>query len=89
MKYKFRRQYSIGKYVADFYCPEIKLVVEIDGGQHFEDETIKYDLERTKYFNNLGIIVVRYTNADVKRNLISVMDDLLRQCEKIKNLSNP
>jgi len=89
MKYKFRRQYSIGKYVADFYCPEIKLVVEIDGGQHFEDETIKYDLERTKYFNDLGIIVVRYTNADVKRNLISVMDDLLRQCEKIKNLSNP
>ena len=81
--YKFRRQYSIGKYVADFYCPEIKLVVEIDGGQHFEDESIEYDQARTKYFNDLGITVARYTNADVKRNLISVVDDIIKRCREL------
>ncbi|MCX6766686.1 MAG: endonuclease domain-containing protein [Candidatus Moranbacteria bacterium] len=84
--HKFRRQFSIGAYVADFYCSELKLVIEIDGGQHFEDEAIDYDKARTKYFNDLGITVARYTNADVKRNLISVMDDLLRQCKTIKNI---
>lgn len=86
--YKFRRQYSIGKYIADFYCSELKLVIEIDGGQHFEDESIEYDKVRTKYFNALGISVVRYTNADVRRNLISVMDDLMRQCDNLKNILN-
>ena len=87
--YKFRRQFSIGSYVADFYCSELKLVVEIDGGQHFENDAIGYDKARTKHFNDLGISVVRYTNADVRRNLISVMDDLMRQCDNLKNKSNP
>lgn len=82
--YKFRRQFSIGTYVADFYCSELKLVVEIDGGQHFENEAIEYDNARTKYFNDLGMTVVRYTNADVKRNPVSVMDDLMRHCEVLK-----
>ena len=80
----FRRQFSIGTYVADFYCSELKLVVEIDGGQHFENEAIEYDNARTKYFNDLGMTVVRYTNADVKRNPVSVMDDLMRHCEVLK-----
>ena len=82
--YKFRRQFSIGTYVADFYCSELKLVVEIDGGQHFENEAIEYDNARTKYFNDLGMTVVRYTKADVKRNPVSVMDDLMRHCEVLK-----
>jgi very-short-patch-repair endonuclease len=86
--YKFRRQFSIGSYVADFYCSELKLVVEIDGGQHFEDYAIEYDNARTKYFNDLGISVVRYTNADVRRNFISVVDDLMRQCDNLKNILN-
>jgi very-short-patch-repair endonuclease len=84
--YKFRRQFSIGAYVADFYCSELKLVVEIDGGQHFEDDAVEYDKARTKYFNDLGISVVRYTNADVKRNLVSVINDLMGQCEKLKDI---
>lgn len=81
--YKFRRQYSIGRYVADFYCSELKLVVEIDGGQHFEYEAIEYDRARTKYFNDLGITVARYTNADVKRNLIAVIDDIIERCKEL------
>jgi len=84
MKYKFRRQYSIGKYVADFYCSELKLVIEIDGGQHFENGSIEYDLARTKCFNDIGITVIRYTNVDVKRSLISVVDSIIEHCEKLK-----
>jgi len=78
--YKFRRQYSIGNFIADFYCPELKLVVEIDGGQHCEEENIKKDLLRTEYFENLGIKVKRYTNVDIKTNLEKVLDDLLEFC---------
>lgn len=74
---KFRRQYSIGNYIADFYCPELKLVVEIDGGQHCEKENIEKDSERTKYFEDLGMRVKRYTNLDVKNNLSGVMGELL------------
>ena len=52
--YKFRRQYGISKYIADFYCPELKLVIEIDGGEHYEKENINKDSLRTEYFNNFG-----------------------------------
>jgi very-short-patch-repair endonuclease len=82
--YKFRRQYSVGNYIADFYCPELKLVVEIDGGQHYEKENIEKDLLRTKYFNSLGMKVKRYTNIDIKTNLVSVFDNLLEVCKTIK-----
>lgn len=78
---KFRRQYSIGNYVADFYCPELKLVVEIDGGQHYEEENIKKDLLRTEYFEKLGMKVKRYTNVDIKTNLEGALDDLLNFCK--------
>lgn len=74
--YKFRRQYSIGNYIADFYCPELKLVVEIDGGQHYEKENIQKDSERTKFFEDLGMKVKRYTNIEIKNNLSGVMEEL-------------
>jgi very-short-patch-repair endonuclease len=81
--YKFRRQYSIGNYVADFYCPELKLVVEIDGGQHYEKSIIEKDLLRTGFFEGLGIKVKRYTNVDIKNNLAGALDDLLEICKEI------
>ena len=80
--YKFRRQYSIGSYIADFCCPQLKLIVELDGGQHFEEENIKYDLARTEYFASLGMMVKRYANIDIKNNLSGVLDDLLEECKK-------
>jgi very-short-patch-repair endonuclease len=82
--YKFRRQYSIGNYIADFYCPELKLVVEIDGGQHYENDNIEKDLQRTEYFEELGIRMKRYTNIDIKANLIGTMDNLLETSKYIK-----
>jgi very-short-patch-repair endonuclease len=82
--YKFRRQYSIGNYVVDFYCPELKLVVEIDGGQHYEENRIEHDKFRTKFFNDAGMKVRRYTNLDIKNNLESALDDLLDFCNNNK-----
>jgi very-short-patch-repair endonuclease len=78
--HKFRRQYSVGNYIADFYCPKLKLIIELDGGQHFEEDKIKYDLTRTEYFKSLGMNVKRYTNLDIKNNFIAVMDDLFEFC---------
>jgi adenine-specific DNA-methyltransferase len=73
---KFRRQFSIGSYILDFYCPEIGLAVEIDGGQHATN--IEYDRARTKFINRLGIRVVRFWNNDITKNASGVYDELAR-----------
>lgn len=71
--FKFRRQHGIGGYVADFYCPERKLVVEIDGSQHHETDAVSYDMERTRFFESLGNRVVRFTNAGINTNIEGVL----------------
>jgi len=70
---KFRRQHSIGGYIADFYCPSKRLIVEIDGSQHINKENIEYDSIRTKYFQGLNIKVIRFWNNDVNKNLNGVI----------------
>ena len=70
----------MGGYVLDFYCSEIKLVIELDGSQHSEKENFLYDEERTKYLGILGCNVLRFKNLEVKENL----EDVLL---KIKNLA--
>src|SRR4051794_17937758 len=59
---RFRRQETIGPYIADFYCSAAKLVVELDGGQHGNDETIAYDAARTRWLNDEGFRVLRFSN---------------------------
>lgn len=73
---KFRRQHSIGRYIVDFYSPEIKLVIEVDGGQHFTDDGKEYDEERTKFINNFGIKVLRFANNEIVNNLEGVIDTI-------------
>ena len=63
----FRRQKQFGPYIADFYCASRRLIIELDGSQHYEPEAIAYDRERTDYLNNLGLKVMRFTNRDVDR----------------------
>jgi len=75
---KFRRQHSIRNYIVDFYCPEEKLVIELDGEFHFEDEVKKYDEKRTGLINNLGIKLIRFENQEVLYNL----DNVLKSIEK-------
>ena len=73
LKAKFRRQAPIGRYTVDFLCHELKLVVEIDGGKHCENEK---DDVRTKYLNRLGFEVLRFWNNDVVDNLEGVASTL-------------
>jgi very-short-patch-repair endonuclease len=70
---KFRRQHSIGSYVADFYCISERLVVELDGQPHFTSAGIERDLEREAYLNSLNIRVVRFENREVFSNLEGVL----------------
>lgn len=66
--YKFYRQFSIGPYIVDFYCPAAKLIIELDGAQHLEQENKKYDSERTAFFENLGFRVIRFWNREIQEN---------------------
>ena len=63
--YRFRRQYGIGRYVLDFYCPQIGLAIEIDGDSHFQPGAPEYDRQRQDYIESLGIHFLRFTNTDV------------------------
>lgn len=74
--FKFRRQHSIGTYIADFYCTQKKLVIEIDGSQHYKEEDQEYDIVRTQYFNSLGIKVLRFTNTEINTNMNGVISKI-------------
>lgn len=63
--YKFRRQHPVDRYILDFYCYEANLAVELDGGQHLDDEVLFYDRERTSFLEGKGIRVIRFWNNDV------------------------
>lgn len=62
---QFRRQHPIGTYIVDFYCAKAKIVVELDGSQHYESDGISHDIERTAYLEALGLKVLRFSNSDV------------------------
>ncbi|MBI2730637.1 MAG: DUF559 domain-containing protein [Sphingobacteriales bacterium] len=70
---KFRRQHPIDKFVADFYCHEKRLVVELDGAVHNDKEVKEYDDNRTFILNELGITVMRFRNDEVINNLHQVL----------------
>ena len=71
---RFRRQYIIGEFIADFYCHKAKLVVELDGSQHCDPRTIEYDQKRTAYLQSQGLQVLRFSNLDVMREFQSVCE---------------
>ena len=72
----FRRQHAIGRYIPDFCCPKAKLVIELDGSQHLEQET--YDAERTKYLESRGFKVIRFWNNDVMKDIDSVIRAIIQ-----------
>ena len=69
---KFRRQRPVGRFIVDFYAPSAKLVIEVDGDSHFDDQGIAYDRERTAFLQGLGMTVVRFTNDEVLQQLDGV-----------------
>jgi len=70
---RFIRQYGIGEYVADFYCPRRKLVIELDGSQHSTSDGEEYDRARESYMKSIGIKTVRFRNAEVLQSVDSVL----------------
>ena len=75
---QFKRQYPIGGYIVDFYCYQAKLIIELDGSQHYDPENIEYDKKRTDYITAQGYSVIRFTNRDITERFRPV-------CEAIDN----
>lgn len=74
----FNRQKVIGNYIVDFYCASAKIVIELDGSQHYTGSGKETDERRDAYLNSLGLTVLRYSNLDINRNFEGVCADILR-----------
>jgi len=73
---KFFRQYSIGPCILDFYCPTVKLAVELDGGQHNQSDKRERDVARSEYLKAQGVDVMRFWNNEVLLDIQSVLSEL-------------
>ena len=78
---KFRRQHGIGAYIVDFYCPEKRLIIELDGDSHYTDEAQLYDIERSMFFQGVGLKVIRFTNDQVMNELDAVLQIVLHNVQ--------
>ena len=76
---QFYRQKPIGNYITDFYCSKAKLIIEVDGGQHYEEKGIEKDRIRNEYFKSLGLKVLRFTNLDVLKNINGVLEKIYEE----------
>ena len=75
---RFQRQKTIGGFIVDFYCHYAKLVIELDGSQHYESDGVGYDQARDAFLRSCGITVLRYSNADINQRFTSVCEDILK-----------
>ena len=73
---QFYRQKILGNYIVDFYCPKAKLIIELDGGQHYSKEGIKKDRNRNEYMKGLGLKVLRYSDREVLKNIRDVIEKI-------------
>ena len=82
-KTKFRRQFSIGRYIVDFYCHELKLIIELDGDIHYYIQ--EKDKTREYYLRKQGYRIIRYTNEQIKNNLEGVLYNIIENINKLKS----
>lgn len=83
--YKFRRQHPIQKYIADFYCHELKLIIEVDGGYHNQIDQKEYDKQRDEMLKFQDVEILRFNNKEVFSNVQYVKHRILIEAERIKN----
>lgn len=83
---KFIRQYSVGRYILDFYSPRFRLCIELDGGQHLRPENRIRDKQRTEFLNSLNIRVLRFFDNEVFQNEEGIIDRII---EMIGEISHP
>jgi len=86
---KFRRQFSIDKYILDFYAPEHKIAIEADGSQHYTDKGVIKDTERTEALEVQGIRMLRFSDRDILMNIEGVCAIILRTAEDHENTPSP
>ena len=79
--FKIRRQHPIGRFIADFYCAEARLVIEIDGDTHAAPDQAAYDSARTAWLEERGYKVIRFQAGEVDRNLQGVLRRIKEACE--------
>jgi very-short-patch-repair endonuclease len=83
----FTRQKPLGEYIADFYCHKVKLVVEVDGGQHYSGSYVEHDRARDNVLRNKKLAILRFTNLDVLGNIDGVIEKIVEHIDK--NSLNP
>lgn len=86
---RFRRQYSIGAFVIDFYSPELRLALEVDGDSHFVDGAQTYDNERELFLKDQGTKILRFTNSQVYQDLDTVLEAISTKIQELRNLPLP
>ena len=87
---RFLRQFSVDYYVLDFYCPRLRLAIEIDGDSHFiNQDAIDYDKERQDYIENLDITFLRFTNAQVNQSNDDVINEITNKVKELQNRNPP
>ena len=84
--FRFQRQKTIDHFIVDFYCHKAKLVIEIDGSQHYSEEGKAYDEERTAALESYGLKVLRFSNTDIDRNFSGVCEAIDLAVKDKKNL---
>ncbi|HET9135544.1 MAG TPA: endonuclease domain-containing protein [Candidatus Kapabacteria bacterium] len=84
--YKFRRQHSIGPFIADFYCPKHRIVVEVDGDTHNLPGQLEYDANRTAFMQRNGIEVIRFTNEEVLYSVDLCVNKIMALIENLKQV---
>ena len=82
--YKFRRQFQIGRYIVDFYCHELRLIIELDGPIHLVQE--EYDLHRQRHLESEGFAVLRFKNEDVFLDKEAVLVQVKLECKRLRGL---
>ena len=82
---RFQRQKVIDNFIVDFYCHKAKLVVELDGGQHYTEEGLEYDTSRSDILKRYDLEVIRFTNTDVDQNFTAVCDAIDEKVNQIVN----
>jgi len=84
---KFRRQHPINRFIADFYCVKINLVIEIDGSIHELQDHQNHDQGRTEVFNDFGVKVIRFTNEQILGEIDSTINQIKETCDKLLTIS--
>ncbi|MCX6269553.1 MAG: endonuclease domain-containing protein [Bacteroidetes bacterium] len=86
---KFRRQHPVSRFIADFYCHQAKLIVEVDGGYHNDPEQVKYDKGRQNELENIGLMTIRFRNDEIEMDIQGVIERIKSVLQGRLRLQNP